>query len=436
VTDDANALVGAGYRSFAPLTSWRACRADSTVWAATLRRLSAAQASADAAVVDDEVARSLRAAALNTGAIEGLHNADRGLTITVVAEAAWREAIEHAEGPRAAEFVDAALAAFDLSFDIATGQQPVSEAIIRELHRTVTGPQPTYEAQTPLGRRPVTLPRGEYKHLPNHVLEPDGSVHAYAPPDVVPAEMHRLVEELSGDDIAAVHPPVLAAYAHHALVAIHPFADGNGRVARLLGSAYLLRAASVPLMVWNDQAVEYRAALKAADRGEPQRFIDFVTDRAVDAMNLMTDRLRARAATARVGQQREQALQEDRQLAAAGRLVDLLDRSLDAVTVRISTPWTAVVTRESAISTADRSFPFGDARILRVGRHDTVRARHFVVTVPRDERDALWLDTDEHDGRRAVRVADLEPELRAALVAQIEAFVERHAMEMQAALPG
>ena len=31
----------------------------------------------------------------------------------------------------------------------------------------------------------MALPRGSYKSHPNHVLEPDGAVHAYAPPDHV-----------------------------------------------------------------------------------------------------------------------------------------------------------------------------------------------------------------------------------------------------------
>jgi hypothetical protein len=41
-------------------------------------------------------------------------------------------------------------------------------------------------------------------------------------------------------------PPVLAAVAHHAVTEIHPFANGNGRTARLLSSAVLLRHGYLP----------------------------------------------------------------------------------------------------------------------------------------------------------------------------------------------
>lgn len=158
----------------------------------------------------------------------------------------------------------------------------------------VTVPQETYEEQTALGPQQVTLAHGAYKTLPKHVVEPDGTKHAYAPPHMVHDEMARLVADLTAPAAAGIHPVVLAAFAHHAFVAIHPFADGNGRVARLLASVYTLRAASVPLMIWADQSLDYRAALKQADQGAPQGFVDFVFDRTTDAMNLMEDRLRAR----------------------------------------------------------------------------------------------------------------------------------------------
>jgi Fic family protein len=43
------------------------------------------------------------------------------------------------------------------------------------------------------------------------------------------------------DRMVAFPPPVIAGVAHYALTDIHPFADGNGRVARLLSAAILMR---------------------------------------------------------------------------------------------------------------------------------------------------------------------------------------------------
>lgn len=52
---------------------------------------------------------------------------------------------------------------------------------------------------------------------------------------------------------ASSHPVVQAAYVHHALAAVHPFAEGNGRVARALASVFLYRGVDVPLVVFSDQ---------------------------------------------------------------------------------------------------------------------------------------------------------------------------------------
>ena len=72
-----------------------------------------------------------------------VHDADRGLTLTVITDAAWQAALERAEGKEAVTFVEAALEAFDVALDLATTAQPLSEAIIRRLHERVTDPQDT-----------------------------------------------------------------------------------------------------------------------------------------------------------------------------------------------------------------------------------------------------------------------------------------------------
>lgn len=105
--------------------------------------------------------------------------------------------------------------------------------------------------------------------------------------------MRRLCKELSSKEFAAAHPVLQAAYSHYCLVAIHPFADGNGRVARALASVYLYRAASIPLLILFDNRSVYFDALTQADTGNPQVFVDFVMDRAIDAFMLVSESLRA-----------------------------------------------------------------------------------------------------------------------------------------------
>lgn len=107
----------------------------------------------------------------------------------------------------------------------------IDETLIRALHFMVQG----YE----LDRRP-----GQYRRGDVHVLEDSTGRAVYTGPeaDHVPALMAELAEELVRLRSIDAHPLVQGAMAHVNLVMIHPFADGNGRLSRILQSLVLYRA--------------------------------------------------------------------------------------------------------------------------------------------------------------------------------------------------
>ncbi|MGL5866870.1 MAG: Fic family protein, partial [Dermatophilaceae bacterium] len=76
-----------------------------------------------------------------------------------------------------------------------------------------------------------------------------------------------------------------------AFVRIHPFADGNGRVARALASVFTYRRPGVPLVVFADQKDIYLDALEAADSGRPEAFVNFVGERCLDTIELVRSSL-------------------------------------------------------------------------------------------------------------------------------------------------
>jgi hypothetical protein len=55
---------------------------------------------------------------------------------------------------------------------------------------------------------------------------------------------------------------------HHRFTLIHPFADGNGRVARCLATLILLRQNWFPLVVTRGDRTDYLSALREADQGD------------------------------------------------------------------------------------------------------------------------------------------------------------------------
>lgn len=71
---------------------------------------------------------------------------------------------------------------------------------------------------------------GAYKTMENRV---EGSTFETTPPELVPADMKSYFKEYLAVK-KKLHPLELAAWAHWKLVRIHPFQDGNGRVARLV----------------------------------------------------------------------------------------------------------------------------------------------------------------------------------------------------------
>jgi hypothetical protein len=63
-------------------------------------------------------------------------------------------------------------------------------------------------------------------------------------------------------------PIIVAAWLHHRFTQIHPYQDGNGRVARALTTLILLRADLLPLVLDRDLRGEYIKALEDGDAGD------------------------------------------------------------------------------------------------------------------------------------------------------------------------
>ena len=73
---------------------------------------------------------------------------------------------------------------------------------------------------------------------------------------------------------------------HHRFTQIHPFQDGNGRVARALTAAVFLRADCLVLVVRDEEHKErYLDALEAADRGDLRSLVDLFADIQIRDLN-------------------------------------------------------------------------------------------------------------------------------------------------------
>ncbi len=82
---------------------------------------------------------------------------------------------------------------------------------------------------------------GSYKNKPNVVYGGGRVIYRPPPPEAVPILTCALVDWLNSGEARSEHAVIVAAIAHHRLVSIHPFMDGNGRIARALESWILYR---------------------------------------------------------------------------------------------------------------------------------------------------------------------------------------------------
>lgn len=237
-----------------------------TVWMEQRKHLQ------DAGLLDTFIGRLVREWSVETGILERLYTIDRGVTQVLIEQGFDAALIPHGTTDKAADEVIQVLRdheeSADLVFDVVKNERPLSVGLIKELHSLITRHQATVEGQDQFGQRTHTaLNRGEFKVLPNSPTRPDGDQHPYCPPVHVDSEVDRLIDLHGAHHAGAIPVDVSAAWLHHRFVQVHPFADGNGRVARAITNIVFIQAGWFPLVVHHDDRAAYIRALEAADGG-------------------------------------------------------------------------------------------------------------------------------------------------------------------------
>jgi len=170
---------------------------------------------------------------------------EQGLTISGKPIKEHQEIIGHAK-------------AIDLIYQFVSQDKPVDKPFICGLHLAV-------QTEDVLD---IYKPMGDWKveaNGTNAVDENDRPVYIeYAHPFDVDSLMVEFMEAMNGiqtDQITLQNAPHVYAKLHMGFVHIHPFWDGNGRLARLIANIPILKAGLPPLMLDQDQRVEYIRAI-------------------------------------------------------------------------------------------------------------------------------------------------------------------------------
>jgi len=132
---------------------------------------------------------------------------------------------------------------------------------------------------------------------------------------------------------AGIPAEVEAAWLHHRFTQIHPFQDGNGRVARALATLAFLRDGYFPLVVRRGDREEYLQALYYADAGDlgplVRLFAKLEKRAFVEALGISREVLHEKAGLAEIidaaaDRLKERAQERERRMSGVFQYADLL----------------------------------------------------------------------------------------------------------------
>lgn len=101
----------------------------------------------------------------------------------------------------------------------------------------------------------------------------------------VPEEMNTLVKWIKKERYN-YHIIELSALIHHKLVAIHPFWDGNGRVARIIMNILIIQAGYPMTIILKNDRRRYYRVLSEADKGNYKNLCEFLAQNVIRSLNV------------------------------------------------------------------------------------------------------------------------------------------------------
>lgn len=146
-------------------------------------------------------------------------------------------------------------------------ETPLTQQFIRTLHKILLREDYTVYRTLPGGvQTSYVIHAGQYKTRPNSVITRYGDQFEYATPEETPALMSDLVDWYNDAERSGKFTPIeLAAIFHYRYIRIHPFEDGNGRIARLMVNYILTRHDYPMIVVRSRKKKEYLEALHRTD---------------------------------------------------------------------------------------------------------------------------------------------------------------------------
>lgn len=154
--------------------------------------------------------------------------------------------------------------AYDFMFTL-LGSRRITEADVLTMHQMFYTQIDSQEA-------------GRYRDRPVFIT---GSKHNVCAAEQISQAMSQLFQ-WAGSDRGKYHPAEFAAQLHKRFVFIHPFIDGNGRIARLLMNTVLIQDGYMQAVIPPVLRQEYIDLLERAHQDD-RPFMDFIAERVLES---------------------------------------------------------------------------------------------------------------------------------------------------------
>ncbi|MEM6802559.1 MAG: Fic family protein [Bacteroidota bacterium] len=162
----------------------------------------------------------------------------------------------------------------------------ITENLIKEFHKLIL--------VEPYTDKEAEINPGNWKKLPNYLYSPTGERIDFVAPEEVPSSMSKLIN-WTNNQISPpkrkkkkydLHPLLIAAGFHSEFIKIHPFGDGNGRMARIFSNLILMLCGYTPAIIKLDERNDYYTALNISSLDNPEQLAICLGQAVVNSLEL------------------------------------------------------------------------------------------------------------------------------------------------------
>ncbi len=163
-------------------------------------------------------------------------------------------------------------------------REEISEAFILNLHSNLMKDEIQWADKD-------SYSPGKYKWATNYTIREGEKIHWYMEytkvPEAILDLLNKINLQLKTSDITDIqkHPLTIATFFHNRFLGeIHPFADGNGRVCRIIMNDILIKKGFSPIFIKDTDKINYFKFFETSSSTDLDAMLTFFADQLIDSL--------------------------------------------------------------------------------------------------------------------------------------------------------